>query len=62
MKAELNHLLKQPIIPFGNSSRYLTSGVIRNLPQKLLSAETKLIAENDTKSAITALHMKKKRY
>src|SRR5438105_12691452 len=36
MKSELNGLLSQPLIPKGVSAKYLTSGVVRDLADRLL--------------------------
>ncbi|ORX90635.1 P-loop containing nucleoside triphosphate hydrolase protein [Basidiobolus meristosporus CBS 931.73] len=34
-RAELKHLLQQPILPHGSSGKYLTSGIIRDLADRL---------------------------
>ncbi|CAH1758168.1 1880_t:CDS:2 [Entrophospora sp. SA101] len=36
MKLELDKLLSQPLIPKGVSTKYLTSGVVRDLADRLL--------------------------
>ncbi|RKP27028.1 P-loop containing nucleoside triphosphate hydrolase protein, partial [Syncephalis pseudoplumigaleata] len=41
LKHELGRLLSQPLIPHGSSGRYLTSGVVRDLAERLLSADRK---------------------
>ena len=35
-KAELKHLLSQPMLPFGVSRKYLTGGVITDLVDRLI--------------------------
>ncbi|KAK9709426.1 ATP-dependent RNA helicase [Basidiobolus ranarum] len=34
-RAQLKHLLQQPILPHGSSGKYLTSGIIRDLAERL---------------------------
>jgi hypothetical protein len=41
MKQELKHMLAQPLLPRGVSARYLTSGIIRDLADRLLTNKGK---------------------
>ncbi|KAI8056775.1 P-loop containing nucleoside triphosphate hydrolase protein [Syncephalis plumigaleata] len=43
MKHNLNQLLSKPLMPHGSSGRYLTSGVVRDLADRLLNAKRKLL-------------------
>jgi len=64
LKQELKRLLDQPILPMGNSSVYLTSGLVQQLPEKFRESEKlgKKVVPNDTKkTAIEASKQKRKR-
>ncbi|CAJ0830333.1 1231_t:CDS:2 [Entrophospora sp. SA101] len=46
MKLELDKLLSQPLIPKGVSTKYLTSGVVRDLADRLLDKSSYTTAPN----------------
>jgi hypothetical protein len=41
MKLELKSLLSQPLIPRGISTKYLTSGIVRDLADRLLDESSR---------------------
>ena len=41
MKFELKSLLSQPLIPRGISTKYLTSGIVRDLADRLLDESSR---------------------
>ena len=41
LKAQLKTLLSQPVIPRGISTKYITSGVVRDLADRLLDEKTR---------------------
>ncbi|KAI7898310.1 P-loop containing nucleoside triphosphate hydrolase protein [Cokeromyces recurvatus] len=62
LKHELEEQLKQPILPAGVSTKFLTGGVINDLVERLLMNDTqKVLPGSSNSKAVEDLHSAKKR-
>ncbi|KAI9482776.1 MAG: P-loop containing nucleoside triphosphate hydrolase protein [Benjaminiella poitrasii] len=62
LKYELDELLKQPILPAGVSTKFLTGSVVADLVDRLLKNETQKVLPGSSNSKATEdLHLAKKR-